>query len=227
MSLDAIKEKLGEKAVEILPEIEAYVNSVKENEAKIFAANKSKVNKEAEGLRTKLKRVLEVTGYKEGDVESYIEELASRNESSSTEKSTLEKRVDALTKAIETERKEKETLKTKSKQKTIYSTLKDAFKDVSGNEFVIKALIADNQVDIDETDNITFTFNGESYDFKSGVDRFLADNKGLVMSTSKSGADSTTRKDKNNAKTLTKEQWDNLTPADKMNKAKEGFSISN
>jgi len=225
MSIEEIKTKLGDKAEEILPLVQSAIDAVKEEEARIHAAAKSKVNKEAEGLRHRLKRVLDAIGYKDGDVETYIEQFVSKQEQTSTQKSDLEKRIDIIQKTLEMERKEKELLKQKSKNRIIESGLKEAFAKVRGKEYVIKSLIADGVVTTDENDNIQFSYDGEIVDFKTGVNKWLNDNKELVEGVSK-GGDSSKPRGSSPDKTLTLAEFHALTPNDRMQKIKDGFTIT-
>jgi len=226
MTLEEIKESLGTEKAEVFTAVESLISNVKETEAKIHAAAKSKVNKEAEGLRAKLKRVLDINGYKEGDVEDFIETLSTKKEDNGNEKTALQRQLESIQKQLDSERKEKQSIAEKNKQRTIESKLKDALKDVVGSSYVIKALMADKQVDVDEAENVVFKYGDEVLDLESGVKKFLSSNPDLVIVSSRGGANGIKPQPPAGKKTISRSDFDALPSADRMGKIKEGFTIT-
>lgn len=210
MTLDEIKSKLGDDVDGIGSAIEGLIKA----ESEKFIGLKSKLNKENESVRGRLNRTLAALGYESGDVDEFLESYKSKSTATVTEKNTLEKKLNDIMTALDRERKEKEAIAVKTKHKTIESALKDAFKNVPSAPFVIRSLIADGVVDVEEGDRIKFTFDGEDLDFKTGVQRFLDNNKSLVQIKQEGGgtggASAAAQK-----KTITRKEFNSL-PIDKQ-----------
>lgn len=221
MTLEEIKLKLGDDKDGIGAAIEELLTA----ESTRFAQNKSKVNKEAESLRTRLKKTLDVIGYESGDIDEFLENYKSKSENTNNQASSLEKMVAKLQKEMEQERNEKNAIKIKNRNRTIELALKDALKDMPAANFVIKALLADNMVDLDPDENVIFKMSGDVLDLQTGVQKFLAENKHLVTTTTKGGAGAGAGKPAVE-KVISREEFDKLPAQEKMAKAKEGFKIT-
>lgn len=178
---------------------------------------KNKVNQEAENLR-KYKIALEENfGFnpEEDDLETFTKDLSDTIKSIKSGKTgdevklspefkEMQKQLNKLTKEfqkttgeLETERKEKLELKTKTVQNTIRAKLLEAFKDEKGEskiyapDIVTENLITSGKVKMDEESNaIVFVNGSDTVDFEDGIKGFLETRKDLIRNKQVGGSGS-------------------------------------
>jgi hypothetical protein len=166
---------------------ESVVNLIEsEKQRGILETNKR--NKENQNLR-KFKQSFEALGYSEDtDLDGFTADLVkkvnkpvSEDISSKLTLKTLNDQIQKLTADLDSERKV-------SKTKTITAKLTQSLTDkVYGADLLIKSLISDNQVDL-QNDNVVFK-NGENYvGFDDGIKNLLELRKDIVKNVQVGGS---------------------------------------
>lgn len=153
-----------------------------------------KNNKENEKLR-KHKIALEALGY-DGttELDEFVAEIIRKKDTSTDDSSrmtvkALNEKIDALIKENALTKQKAQEYQTKAKQKTISSELLKELSDkVYGPNILIKNLINDGQVDLDESDRVVFKIDGETLPLKDGIQKVLEANKEIVKNTQNGGA---------------------------------------
>ena len=177
---------------------------------------KKKVNSEAEGLRTRLRSLegsildagfsipeIEKDGQKVYDFQALSESLKQTSEKSKKApesdleitnlRNQLKENETKLNQMSEFEKKWMETTE-KVKRKTLENELSKAFDDESGNPSifgkseVIKNLIYEGRVDLDENEEVVWKDGENKLDLKTGKQKFLEERKDLIKVTPKSGS---------------------------------------
>lgn len=140
---------------------------------------------------------------------------------------TLSKQVKILTDGMAEKTKEAETEKGKYRNTKLTQVLGQSLGEkIHASDFVIKGLIRDGKVKLDENENPVWVDGETEIEFGKGVDSFLKQNNGIVKTTQTPGAGSSPGSGKS-AKSMARAEFDNLAPADKMAYMKDGGQINN
>jgi len=149
--------------------------------------SRHEANSEAKGLR-RFKIALEKLGYnaeEDGDLDEWVSDIVNKMADvgkSSTQKdsqlSELQSQLKKLTKQFQTtqeelgnEKKTRAEVETKAKQRTIQNKLQKVLNDeFYGADFLIKSLISDGVVDLDENENPVFKQGDQTLNLDKGVE---------------------------------------------------------
>jgi Mn-dependent DtxR family transcriptional regulator len=205
---------LDEKILEGIPE--EKVNLIKESVYSLVEAEKNKgieekrkVNSEAEGLRKRFKTLessiidagivipeIEKDGKKMFDYESLssvLKESIKAKEKNPQNENEIQNLRNQLKEFSVFKQKYEETTE-KVKKKTLESELSKAFNDDSGNskifgkEEVVKNLIYEGLVDLDESEKLIWKKGENSVSLEEGIKAFLEERKDLVKTNVKTGS---------------------------------------
>jgi len=145
-----------------------------------------KGNKESQSLR-RFKTAVEKLGYDgEADLDAFVETLTATVEGKqtqgSTELSELQKKISKLQKEFEssqkelnTEKEQRASLQQQNKIKTIEAKLGPKLSDdFYGSQFIIKALLADGSVDLDDSGEVIFKQGDKVLKIDEGI-KWLGD----------------------------------------------------
>jgi len=205
---------LDEKILEGIPE--EKVNLIKETVFSLVEAEKNKgieekrkVNSEAEGLRKRFKTLessiidagivipeIEKDGKKMFDYEglsSVLKESIKAKEKNPQNENEIQNLRNQLKEFSVFKQKYEETTE-KVKKKTLESELSKAFNDDSGNskifgkEEVVKNLIYEGLVDLDESEKLIWKKGENSVSLEEGIKAFLEERKDLVKTNVKTGS---------------------------------------
>lgn len=169
---------------------EAIVGKIEEEKMRGKEASKKK---DRDNL--KLKADLKSLGWdkdKFETIDEFRESLEAKDKANNTNKLTiaqLNDKLDALESTLATERAEAELVKTRAKETKITSELTKHMGDsFFGASYLIKSLISDGRVDIDEvSDRIYFKDGDEVIDFEKGLAKLKEDNKDMLKVSQQSG----------------------------------------
>lgn len=181
-----------------------------------------KRDKENQGLR-KFKIIYKDLGWDgETDPEEYglklKDTLEGRQGDANTEVSTLKKDLLKLQKdfgktqlELQTEREQRETLQKQNRLKTIENVLTPKLsEEFYGAGFMVKALIADNLVDIDETGKVVFKQGDDIIDLDSGIKK-LGETHAEARKNKQTGGSGTKPNMQPNGPKYTAEQINSMT----------------
>ncbi len=210
-------------------------NSVKSVETKFTDEHRAKnnENKQLKESLKGLKTLLAELGWDEsGDSKSFIETLKATlegkkelEETSNKEVQTLKKTLEKIQKDLKTEQEQRATLQKQNKIKTIESVLMPKFNDsFYGANFIVKSLISDSLVDLDDSGNVIFKDGDSSLGLDEGIKKFSDSHPESRKNTQKAGSGS--KPSGNGAKPkYTIEQLNSMTPAQAAADI-EGFNAS-
>jgi chromosome segregation ATPase len=144
----------------------------------------------------KFKIALEKLGFDKDDTEldSYVEDLASKIDDKAGTGSELQKQLQKLQREfsiaqteLKAERDQREQLQKQNKVKTIEQKLGKLLSDeFYGAPFILKSLILDNQVDLDEAGEIIFKQGDRQLDMKAGL-KWLTDTNAEARKNKQNG----------------------------------------
>jgi hypothetical protein len=172
-------------AIEKLPNgvdlLEYHVGAV-EYEKSLGVQTSREKNHENQRLRA-FKKAFDKLGFQgtEAEIENYVEELMAKVEENgvkgNTQLSELQKTIAKLQKDFEktstelqTEREQKTVLEKQARAKNIESKLLPKLQEeFYGANFIVKALMADGLVDLDESGEVTFKRGDEVIPFSEGI----------------------------------------------------------
>lgn len=190
-----------EKGSELLEFVTAALNAEKEH----GVSETNRANRQSatfRGERDIFKGHLKKLGWDETqDVNEFIESLSSTKTEGTQSKTELDEVKKTLTKLqkefekgqleLKVERERAGELARQNKLKTIESKLQPKIsEDFHGPEFVIKTLIADGKVDVDESGNIIFKNGDDSISFDEGYKQFKVDHKDSLKNKQAGGSGS-------------------------------------
>jgi len=184
-----------------------------------------KGNKENQNLR-KFKTALESLGYDgESDLQEFVDTLTATVEGKTTQGNTelseLQKKISKLTRDFEssqgelkTEREQRASLQQQNKIKTIEAKLSPKLnEEFYGGQFMIKALLADGIVDLDDSGEVLFKQGDKTMKLDDGI-RWLSETHADARRNKQApGANSTANTQTNRPKYST-EQLKNMSPAE-------------
>ena len=191
-SLEEIKADLeGLKKPELMEDLLALINEEKER----GIDSHRKANREAENLR-KYKKSFEALGLSQDDnLDEFVSSLidkSSRTESNSSSSLTLKslnEQISRITKERDSERQKSQEYQAKAKSKTISAKLVGTLSDkVYGADLLVRSLISDGTVDLDDNDNVVFKMNDETLSYETGINKLLEQRKDIVKSNQTGGA---------------------------------------
>lgn len=140
---------------------------------------------------------------------------------------TLSKQVKILTDGMAEKTKEAETEKGKYRNTKLTQVLGTSLGEkIHASDFVIKGLIRDGKVKLDENENPVWVDGETETEFGKGVELFLKQNNTIVKTTQTPGTGSSPGSGKS-AKTMARAEFDSLAPADRMSFMKDGGKINN
>lgn len=171
------------KALEALPNgselLEFHVSAVTAEKSRGIEESR-KTNKEAQALR-KYKQIVEKLGYDgEQDLEEFAQSLSEtiegKTSKGNSELSDLQKKIakiqrdfEASQNELKTEREQRTALQQLNKVKTIESKLGPKLsEEFYGSQYLIKALLADGLVDLDDSGEIIFKQGDQTIGFEEG-----------------------------------------------------------
>lgn len=193
--------KKHEKGSDILEFVTAALNAEKDHGIK----ETNRANQQAATFRNQLKDFkgyLTKLGWEETqDVNEFIESLSTTRTEGTQSKTELDQVKATLTKLqkefekgqneLKAERERASELARQNKLKTIESKLHPKIsEDFHGPEFVIKTLIAEGKVDIDDSGNIIFKNGEDSVNFEDGYKQFKIDHKDSLKNKQSGGSGS-------------------------------------
>jgi len=227
MLLDDVLKKLNE-------EEKTVVNSAIEAEKTRGIDESRKKGQSVTKFMTELNRLKDVIRNAGLDPEADVEEqiVALKDGLKEKPKSdlerqvlTLSKQVKILTDGMAEKTKEAETEKGKYRNTKLTQVLGTSLGEkIHASDFVIKGLIRDGKVKLDENENPVWVDGENEIEFGKGVETFLKQNNGIVKTTQTPGAGSTPGNGKS-AKTMARAEFDNLAPANKMAFMKDGGQL--
>jgi len=179
--------------------IEFFENSVKAETAK-----GTSLSHRANAENAKYKKTLAKMGWESGrDLDEFADEIIGTIDSSkesanttNTELSGLQSKLNKLQTAFEraqtelkAEKEAGEALKKQNKIKTIESKLVPKLSEsLNGAGILVKSLLADNMVDIDDTGEITITDGVNTFGFDDGLNHIINKNADLRKNKQTPGA---------------------------------------
>lgn len=203
--------------------LEFYSQAVNAEKVKGIS-EKSTANKEAQNLR-RYKLAFDKLGYDgEADLDDFVEMMAatieSRGMKSTTELTELQKQIAKLQKNFESSQKElteekqqRETLQKQNKIKTIENKLSPKLKDeFYSDNFILKALLADGQVDLDDSGEVIFKNGDRQMSMTEGLKWLAETNAGSRKNKQQGGANSQAAQGGTQTVKYTAEQMKALTP---------------
>ena len=138
---------------------------------------------------------------------------------------TLTKQVKFLTDGMVEKTKEAETEKGKYRNTKLTQVLGSSIGEkIHATDFVIRGLIRDGKVKLDEDENVVWVEGENEIEFGKGVDTFLKANNTIVKTQQTPGTGSSPGTGRS-AKTMARAEFDNLGPADKISYMKDGGQI--
>lgn len=177
---------------------EAIVDKLEQEKEK---GKKSYKEKDVELLKykDKYKRTLSELGYdpdKFSDIDTFIDskKIIEKNVSESKLTiATLKSELDDFKAKLEQERMEAERVRTVSKQNKLTAELTNTIgSEFIGSKHLIKNLISDGRVDIDETTNKIFFKNGDDViTFEKGLEDLRIENKEMLKVSQRGGTGDT------------------------------------
>jgi len=183
-----------------LEEILAKIESDELKEAIV-----SKINEEKEkGISSYSKKDREVLKYKNAlkdlgydhekynDVQEFIESKKSVEQTATDSKltiATLNDKLNELTATLESEKAQAEAIKRSAKENKLTAELtKTIGGEFYGADYLIKSLITDGKVDLDEATNQVFFKNGDDLiPFEKGVEKLKEENRDMLKVTQAGG----------------------------------------
>lgn len=225
MTISAAEFKKAIEALENGAELLEFHTAAVAQEKEFGKTKYAEKDKEAVGLR-KYKALIKNLGWDgESDPEEFVTTVQANLENRQTEGNAqmveVTKQLKKLQKDFETsqtelqaEREQKTALQQQNKLKTIENTLAPKLSEsFYGHNFMIKALIADGQVDLDEKGQVIFK-NGESVmEFDKGLKWLEETHSDARKNTQKPGGGSVPANQGGAKPKYTMAQIDSMTPA--------------
>ncbi|RPH42667.1 MAG: hypothetical protein EHM87_16140 [Burkholderiales bacterium] len=202
-----VSEEEFRSIVEKLPNgaelIEYHLGAV-EREKNIGARIQREKNHENQRLRA-FKKAIERTGFQgtDAEIDAYVDELMAKVDENSSKGNTqiteLQKTIAKLQRDFEatrvelgTEREQKSALEKQARIKTIESKLLPKLQDeFYGANFIVKALLADGIVDLDDSGEVTFKQGENVLSFNDGIKLIGEQNSDARKNKQNGGAGST------------------------------------
>ena len=161
-------------------ELVEFFNQSIQNEKTIFIEKNRQHNKENQTLRQGLKdlksRLTKIGWDGQADLDEFFETLnetiAGKKEegsAASKELKTLQKQIEKFQNELKVEQEKRLELQKKIIESTLLPKISEEF---YGSEFIIKFLISDGLVDLDETGKVIFKNGEDILDFDSGLKAF-------------------------------------------------------
>lgn len=224
MTINSAEFKKALEALENGAELLEFHTAAVQQEKEFGKAKYAEKDKEAVNLR-KFKALIKNLGWDgESDPEEFVtglnETLTNRQSEGNTQLTELTQQFKKLQKDFEktqgelaTEREQRAELQKQNKLKTIENTLAPKLSEqFYGHNFMIKALIADGQVDLDEKGQVIFK-NGESVmEFDKGLKWLEETHADARKNTQKPGGGSVPNNQGGPKAKYTMAQIDSMTP---------------
>ena len=138
---------------------------------------------------------------------------------------TLSKQVKMLTDGMAEKTKEAEGEKNKYRNTKLTQVLGTSLGEkIHASDFVIKGLIRDGKVKLDENENPVWVDGETETEFGKGVELFLKQNNTIVKTQQTPGTGSSPGSGKS-AKTMVRSEFDSLAPSDKMAFMRDGGQL--
>ncbi len=199
-SMEDLKSSLKGHAAE--NDVLEFVVGQIEKEKTTGIDSRRKANREAEGLREKLKKVqasLTELGYPEeedADLEGFLEGLKTKVKSSTQSESETQKAVKKLQnqlKTLETQLAEKTKAEQDLRLKATVSRIKEALTKSLGDKiygpgFVIDSLIASGAVALDDAEQVVWKNGDQSVPYETGLKTWIDKNPDVVKNQQKAGS---------------------------------------
>lgn len=201
--------------------LEFFTSSVDAEKNKAIEDHRVK-NKENQQLKENLKglkSLLAEIGWDEtGDSKAFIETLKQTVAGKEELEAGANKEVQALRKSLEkiqndlkAEQDQRVALQRQNKIKTLENTLTSKMQDLIGHNFIIKSMIADGAVDVDDNGEVVFKEGDDVIKLDDGLKKFVAKHPELKKNSQVAGSGSRPNGSGNTKVKYTKEQLDSMT----------------
>lgn len=225
--LESLQKLFDEK--KIAPELFDAAKTLVEAEKQRGIKESQKANKEAEKFR-KAKIAFEMVAKDLGidkldDPESVAAEILSKHKNAADKGSTVEGQVKALQKRLDDADKEKQDLISKNRSAGIRSKVASEFeKRLYSHGLHLDNLIAKGRLALaDDGEDVVWKSGDDEVEFKTGFEKYVAENKDSAKNISKPGAKSSGSSPKGKqANTITQADFDAMKPKEKAKFFAEG-----
>jgi hypothetical protein len=147
----------------------------------------------------------------DGDLETQISDIKGKLTGKAGKETELEKTVKTLQTRLDKKDKEAAEKETKYRNLRVSERLVKAIGDkVHASEYVIKNLIQDGKVSLNDNDEVIWKDAAGDLDFEKGVDSFIKSNPSIVKNQQAAGSGSTGGTGKPPGKTMPKDAWLNM-----------------
>lgn len=204
-SLEDIKKALEatDGGADLVKALEAHVSGLEDSikaEKEKGTTEVKKRNSEAEGLRKFKKAMTDKLGFDpdEHELDDFVADIVDRlkeekpDPKKDPQYKSLQKQVDKLTKTLETERQEKEDLRSRNQRSLMRSKLTKAFDNKAiGADLLADNLINSGKVKVDDDgETVVFVNGDETIEFDKGIEDVLKNRQDLAKNGQKPGGGS-------------------------------------